>query len=796
MFNQHVYTRSNIGMGGFQTIAHSGLPNNVLSILEKNAKYLSQQGLNELDYKPKIRYSFIEKDTYVTGQSVYGLSDGRMAPLTHNFTTPINSLDCSNLNHFAGNLQFIETFSEESEVHLQPAFFGGESDFDLQNFILENPYGIDQKLLSNIVIDVLKVIDEKKGRKIYLSLDVPIESQTNAALAIMQAIYSLLPAGVRPLVGYNTFFMGDINNELYHPNIQVYFVPRHILNSSKRIYGKKVNADILYAVESKYFDKINQDTFAFQELWNGSSASLANFYDLFAAVNQEEYVYDRPDKDSLSKFYDLFDAVIGEEAIQQYGYLGCLERLYPSMYCRKDCPHEEVIAYIRSQTAFISTWMNSHAAFRSIISIRIALLHYDYYKYLDGSGLVPDQSLITIFMKEMERGILSKEDVIDLLDLGLRNAKDDLQSIVKIVSATKGNRDLYHQLFSSSIVNDDSLLRTYLTYELGNPTTLASLFERLLEIHHSLGDFKQEGPIENILWGLSKRIHEKFDLSELNEELSQRVASSKILKWYYREFLESKLSNLKNLMMEDLPLATLESFNILQLNYSTSCQSTLRSIGELQSLYNSLPQWRQEEVEDFVKRARHIDKYSDYLGHLYHYYQEKDSELSYKFYCLLTLLDKKTMTEFVDMLLSTGSFDDYLYRIEWLSDFMGDGEGVFDSIITTFKKRYLTNLSAAIDFVDILNNYKAFFGLASRDIKNYHHSFILDLEMQSRLSLKEKAELKFNREYQKYKKKMNGEKEIIVPHPKINRENENSRKSRSSKEKSNFFGFSFGKKDK
>ncbi|HEM5299394.1 TPA: hypothetical protein U1366_000034 [Streptococcus suis] len=796
MFNQHLYTRSNIRMGGFQTIAHSGLPNDVLSILEKNAKYLSQQGINELDFKPKIRYSFTEKDTFVTGQSVYGLSDGRMAPLTHNFTTQIDSLDCSNLDHFAGNLHFIERFVDESEVDLQPSFLGVESHFDLQNFILENPYGIDQSLLSNIVIDLLKVIDEKKGRKIYLSLDVPIENQTDAALAIMQAIYSLLPARVRPLVGYNTFFMGDINNELYHPNIQLYFVPRHILNAAKRIYGKKVNVDIIYAVESKYFDKINQDTFEFQELWKGSSESLANFYDLFAAVNQEESLDDCPDKDSLSKFYALFDAVIGEEAIGQYGYLGCLERLYPSFYSLKDCPHEEVVAYISSQIDFISSWMNSHHAFPSILSIRIALLHYDYYKYLDRNGLVPDQSLITIFIQEMDRGTLSKEDVIDLLDLGLRKAKDDIQAIIKIVSATKGNLNLYHQLFSSSIVNNDSLLRTYLTYELGKPTTLDSLFKRLLEIHHSIGDSKQEGPIENILWSLSKSIHREFALSELNEELAQRVASSKILKWYYREFLEAKLSNLKNLMMEDLPLATLESFIILPLNYSKECQHTLDSIVELQSLHSSLPQWQLGEVEDFVRRARHIDKYSDYLRHLYGYYTEKDSELSYKYNYLLTLLDKKTMTEFVDTFLSAGSFDNYLHRLEWLSDFMGDGEGIFDSVVTTFQKRYLTNLSAAIDFVDILNNYKGFFGLASRDIMNYHHSFILDLEMRNKLSLKEKAELKFNREYQKYKKEMNEEKEVMGPNPKKNRENENSRKSRSRKEKSNFFGFSFGKKDR
>ena len=182
-------------------------------------------------------------------------------------------------------------------------------------------------------------------------MDVPIETQTNAALAILQAIYSLLPAGVRPLVGYNTFFMGDINNELYHPNIQLYFVPRHILNSSKRIYGKKINVDIIYAVESKYFDKINQDTFAFQRIWQVVP-------------------------DTLSDFYDLFDTVIGDEAVNRYGYLGCLEQLSPVSHSN-DCKHEEVVENILSRLVFISTWVDAHGIYE-IKSAHIAKLLHDY----------------------------------------------------------------------------------------------------------------------------------------------------------------------------------------------------------------------------------------------------------------------------------------------------------------------------------------------------------------------------------------------------------------------------------
>lgn len=772
MFNQHLYTRSNIRMGGFQTIAHSGLPNDVLSILEKNAKYLSQQGINELDYKPKIRYSFTEKDTYITGQSVYGLSDGRMAPLTHNFTTQIDSLDCSNLDHFAGNLHFIETFGEENEVNLQPSTFGVENDFDLQNFISENPYGIDQSMLSNIVIDLLKVIDEKKGRKIYLSLDVPIETQTNAALAILQAIYSLLPAGVRPLVGYNTFFMGDINNELYHPNIQLYFVPRHILNSSKRIYGKKINVDIIYAVESKYFDKINQDTFAFQRIWQVVP-------------------------DTLSDFYDLFDTVIGDEAVNRYGYLGCLEQLSPVSHSN-DCKHEEVVENILSRLVFISTWVDAHGIYE-IKSAHIAKLLHDYSQYLKDNQFIPDKSIIFAFIEEMDKGTLTREDVIQLLDLGLKNAKGAIRSIIELVSATKNNIKLYNELFLSSIVNDTLLLQNYLKYELGNPSTMSQLLDKVLSLQATIDVFTIGSKVDTVLQRLAYDLYSEYDLLELDEELAREVARDAILKKYYYQFIYCKLKNLKTITLEELSLTALETFYALPLNYPEECKNTLASILELQELYDNFPNFGQGEIEQFKDTARCLKRYETYIIQLYSYYDKQNFELSSKLKYLTALIANKTIADFYDEFLPSADFKAYLKCLEWLTNFDLHTHGKFERVVSSFKKNYLTSLVQVLEFSDFLERHTVDFNITRATLADTSYSFIYELELQNKLSLKEKAEYKFKREYQDYKKKIFKDVETPSSNTASLGESENSRhsrsKSRSKKEgNSSFFGLPFGKR--
>lgn len=349
---QQIYTRERKGVfrstEGFDTVAKSsGLDvafiKKVLHpfcMYDAPAELISRSEKDGTLYPEAVHLFHTENGETVLGRSIYQPVDFtglRSAFLTHNYIIPSGrSGEVTEKFKTWLAASFTDSYDPEIGTELpelediptrgaaEPALGQASAKETLERL------GFDEQLFKQLLFAILTASGEGR-KKVYVSLDVPVEDISRSALALMQIVYSYLPYEHRRRLGFLSYVKEPQSRKFIH----VQFVEK----GSLRPQDRSIEKDFIFDLAAGRFGQIDADwsrqpylDLAWSHLEKGEQ--LQGFFE-FADEMLSDMEGER--KSALSSYHELavyYRIEQGEELLYEENKVtilrGLLEYLKPS----------------------------------------------------------------------------------------------------------------------------------------------------------------------------------------------------------------------------------------------------------------------------------------------------------------------------------------------------------------------------------------------------------------------------------------------------------------------------------
>lgn len=704
-YHQHLYARATRGYG---TVATSpGLPQ---ELLINYSKY----GFEAKNFHPKVRYAFSvlhKNQTYqVLGQAVHRHSHGRSSALIHQYVTEwAEGKHQSDLGAFVPTLEFIDVYDEDRTPILAtvyPPSLGSWQPVDTRDLL-------DEETFASLVLDVIKVLEAASVQlpRLYLSLPVSIEEQTDAALRLLTRLYACLPWHLRQKLGYITYYTGQ-RDELGIEQIFLCVVPQGLLNSQHKLGELNLGNKVIYALDSSYFHNRLEDTYAFSQVF----------------------------REDTTAFYSEFDRLRTPEMIERFGNLGALNQFWTYQHLRTKLQQTSSIANKTTLLLAILDWAkttNSYeqeSVFQSLVN-----------SYLDDLGY--NQLVDSIFLEAII-GLGQSELVFPIIEQGLANARylNNDQALLNLILATKNHIALHQQLLNQIIVPQPDYLLAYITHRLSTHLSVSEFFDDIKKVLDLLGEPQE------VLNAILQVIHQRqgdFRLTDCTQRLCQQVEEDALIKpyvWFVTCQLERL--NVNEISMESLQFITLPDNRLEYYHISPKAKKNLQIVLFFQETYTSITEINNiEDLKSFIKGKKSSQNWK-----LFWECWQKAPLFSGGTEEFKRLMVKAYLTNpenFLNQFLLEQSKDkkNFLSALSWCLNFT-QGQVEFKQVSQIYLNRFARQLAEKKDLLVLCEPY-----LSSEQLNELEMALTYGLEKNNCLSFLEKQKLKFSKAYQSYKKK-------------------------------------------
>lgn len=270
---QQMYTRERKGVfrstEGFDTVAKS--PGLDVAFIKKvlhpfcmydaPAELVSRSEKDRTLYPESVHLFHSENGETVLGRSIYQPVDFtglRSAFLTHNYIIP-SGRSGEITENFKAWLAASFTDSYDPEIGMElaeledvPTRGTSESALGSHTSAKEalERLGFEEQLFKQLLFAIMTASGEGR-KKVYISLDVPIEAISRASLSLMQIIFSCLPYEHRRRLGFLSYVKEPQSRKFIH----VQFVEK----GSLRPHDRSIEKDFIFDLAAGRFGQIDAD---------------------------------------------------------------------------------------------------------------------------------------------------------------------------------------------------------------------------------------------------------------------------------------------------------------------------------------------------------------------------------------------------------------------------------------------------------------------------------------------------------------------------------------------------------
>lgn len=254
---QQMYTRERRGIfrstEGYDTIAKSdGLdPSFIKKVLHPFCVYDAPAGLtargekDDAAYPKAVHLFHTDTGQMVLGCSVYQATDFtglRSAFFSHNYVIPAErAADTARDYVSLLNASFAESYDIETGMtlpELERLPVAADPSLPASPAALLASLGIDEKLFKQLLFAIMSSVATK--RKVYVALDVPVESISENAGQLLSLLYASLPYAYRSVLGFITYAMEPQSKK----GIHLTFVEQGSLRPNDRNIDKDYTFDL------------------------------------------------------------------------------------------------------------------------------------------------------------------------------------------------------------------------------------------------------------------------------------------------------------------------------------------------------------------------------------------------------------------------------------------------------------------------------------------------------------------------------------------------------------------------